>query len=139
MEQNDLDSSTHRMPQCRHKGVGVQEDTPTRSELLLFKMPCPRIDRIDRTACPFRGTIRSELLLCQKALLPHRPHRPHQADRVKKNPNRKLESRRGGHAKDFCVRHCWDRCLKMSALVCTCLITVHVMWFICLHIAICDE
>jgi hypothetical protein len=34
--------------QCRHKGVGVQEGTPTRSELLLFKMPCFRIDRIDR-------------------------------------------------------------------------------------------
>ncbi len=34
--------------QCRHKGAGVQEGTPTRSELLLFKMPCSRIDRIDR-------------------------------------------------------------------------------------------
>jgi hypothetical protein len=28
-------------------GVGVQEGTPTRSELLLFKMPCSRIDRIE--------------------------------------------------------------------------------------------
>jgi hypothetical protein len=42
--------------QCRHKGAGVQEalrrvsgrQSPTRSELLLFKMPCSRIDRIDR-------------------------------------------------------------------------------------------
>ncbi len=29
-------------------GACVQEGTPTRSELLLFKMPCSRIDRIDR-------------------------------------------------------------------------------------------
>jgi hypothetical protein len=36
--------------QCRHNGAGVQEGTPTRSELLLFKMPCSRIDRIDRIA-----------------------------------------------------------------------------------------
>ncbi len=28
---------------------GVQEGTPTSSELLLFKKPCSRIDRIDRT------------------------------------------------------------------------------------------